>query len=313
MFKKSIHWIEFTTFGDIDQTIDELKFYHDHDLLKMDRGMDFYHKTYLGAFGCKILFSDNRADHHVILPGNWCDSLQPAQIECLIAWVQDNGGKFTRIDLAMDDYARSITPDKVLASFANSEAVTHCVKINDPSQYKYSKDGLSKDGSTVYIGSRHSARMLRIYDKMVESNGEQDCIRWELVLKDEQANYAVRNILDNPHFTWESILVSLVDFREVKQQIKSRRPRLYWFHYLVNDIKKAEYATTKIVNTIEKMEKWIRKTVAPTLSALFAAKGGDYDILTNLCVAGRIKWKSQHRLAVEDYLQTGNLSCNPGH
>ena len=55
----------------------------------------------------------------------------------------------------------------------------------------------------------------------------------------------------------------------------------------------------KPVKSIESMEKWIRKQVAPSLAAVVTARGGDLGVVEDLLHHGKRRMKSSHRIAIE--------------
>ncbi len=138
----------------------------------------------------------------------------------------------------------------------------------------------------------------------MESDGEIDAIRWEIQLRDEAADQAAELLLDKPvQSVYESLLVGLADFRKVSKGNSARRQRAPWFRKLVGETRKAKLAVPQPVKTVEKIESWIRKQVAPSLSALVAGLGGDMGIVDDLINEGRKHWKAAHRIAIEEALK----------
>ncbi len=132
-----------------------------------------------------------------------------------------------------------------------------------------------------------------------KSNGEIDAIRWELQLRDEAADHAAKLVLSgSTQQAYTSLLVGLADFREASNSNTTRRPRTAWFLNLVGEAEKALLALPQPIKTVEKMELWLRKQVAPTLAAVVTAQGGDLQLITTLLTEGRRRWKAQHRAAI---------------
>lgn len=89
------------------------------------------------------------------------------------------GGVCRRLDIAFD------IPMKL-----NFEDAYDAIKTKraNYSARKYSRIE-SDSGSTIYVGSRTSEQMLRIYDKAAESNLDYDLTRFELENKGDQAKH----------------------------------------------------------------------------------------------------------------------------
>jgi len=252
----------------------------------------------IGAGGAKVLTSSKRPEHHVILPGEWCQAVGPEMSSIILGWIFDHDGHFTRLDLAGDDYSKLISPKGVAMRCEKGQLVSHCHTVSRT----YGIMGKQQDG--LYIGSPASIRRLRIYDKNKESKGEIDAIRWELQLRDEAADRAAELVLDkNLPESYLATLVGLADFRKVSNDNVSRRPRASWFKKLVGEAHKATLPKPQSVKTVEKTENWLRKQVSPSLAMVVAASGGDLSILEDIAIDGRKRLKPTHRIAIEESLK----------
>lgn len=279
-------------------TIGELKYYLESDFENVGHGALGYESMALGIAGAKVLTSQTRPEHHVILPGEWCDAVGPIMCSLVVSWVFKHGGHFTRLDLAGDDYSKAVKVRGVAMSVTKGQLVSHCHDATRNNSLR----GKPQDG--IYVGSRKSRRMLRIYDKGMESNGVIDAVRWELQLRDEAADRACELVLEtNLAEAYLAVLVGLADFRKVSNDNSSRRPRMAWFKKLVGEAQKATLALPKPVKTIEGMEIWLRRQVAPSLAAVVTASGGDLDIVDELVNDGKKRMKAAHRMAIEEALK----------
>jgi DNA relaxase NicK len=108
-----------------------------------------------------------------VLPGRWWDGLRPDEERKIIQGAISLG-KVTRLDLAVD----------VMGSDEKVSNIYNLLRA-EPKRYKAQKvtlmDGTS--GSTVYVGSRASEKMVRIYDKGAERGTGQKWLRFEVELK----------------------------------------------------------------------------------------------------------------------------------
>ena len=296
MFEVSIHWMQFTISEEtsVHDTIEELNWYLESNFESVGHGALGYESMDIGIAGARILTSEKRPEHHVILPGEWCAAIGPEMCSILLAWVFEHNGHFTRLDLAGDDYSKKVKVRGVVIAITRGQLVSHCHNAKRQNSLR----GKPQDG--IYIGSPRSRRILRVYDKNMESEGDIDAIRWELQLRDEAADRAAELILNsNLPDAYLAVLVGLADFRIVSNDNSSRRPRTPWFKKLVGEAQKATLALPKPVKTIEGMERWLRKQVAPSLAAVVTARGGDLGVVEGLLQYGKGRMKSAHRLAIE--------------
>ena len=104
----------------------------------------------------------------VALPSSALALLQQDLGEFLV-WVWGNGGKATRLDLALDDFDGVLNLNTILYHLDKEKVVTRwrgyreikgnqSIKVSDRSEV----------GKTVTVGSRKSSSFLRIYDKLTD-------------------------------------------------------------------------------------------------------------------------------------------------
>lgn len=94
----------------------------------------------------------------------------------LLQYAVSVGARVTRLDLALDIFGRDADPLDIYRAFLAGELITH-VQVVEQMERKRRIDGeTSSDGVTVYIGSRHSERFVRIYDKAKERR--MDGLKW---------------------------------------------------------------------------------------------------------------------------------------
>ncbi|PHR84512.1 MAG: replication protein [Colwellia sp.] len=134
---------------------------------------------------------------YVSFMGTGCDALDMARLYQEIKNIPEI--KITRIDLAHDDYAgtRSINVARKLAKKGGFNCGGR------PSSYMYIESGhlnqkIRKDlkkefrfipdkGRSLYVGSRESGKLLRVYEKGIQMGDPKDkWVRWELELHSSQ-------------------------------------------------------------------------------------------------------------------------------
>lgn len=112
----------------------------------------------------------------------------------LIEWIEQRGGRFTRVDFAIDLINTGARPSDVYKAWMKRKVQTPARKIT-LLQNRNAKGAI--DGETVYIGSRQSEKLIRIYDKAKEQGKGGDWIRVELELKQGHARAFVVSMQRN--------------------------------------------------------------------------------------------------------------------
>lgn len=187
----SIDWLQFTFHSlSIEQVLSilyKIGLGAPSDWAFMDKGMYGYKARYLFD-SAVVLFSpdQSRTDIHVSLPGSIVH-----KCDLMILWEYSAHFTVSRVDFAYDvfDYDdENFCPRYFYDKFKSNDVVT----LLSPSSARIIES--SGGGVTVYFGSSQSDRMLRIYDKGLET-GEYDTanrwIRFEFQIRHEQAESLV--------------------------------------------------------------------------------------------------------------------------
>lgn len=123
----------------------------------------------------------------------------------MLSVLSDGGCRFARIDLACDDFNKTFTPSdyrkwqlegRIRTNFKNGSA---CWSVNDA------------QGDTFYLGKRGGNKMLRIYDKNYESNGQVDCIRYEFEFRHRAADQIGKFIADRGYCNFSDLLLDHIE------------------------------------------------------------------------------------------------------
>lgn len=181
------------------------------------------------------------------------------------------GARFSRVDVAYDDYRRVVDPVTVYEAFEAGRCVTHT---------RFGRlVGDTKGGATAYIGSRQSAAMVRVYRKWVEAADPSQGVRWEAELKGERSGEALRFVLDasSPGVAFMSLVRGVVDFRErVGVANGDRAPLVEWWASLIDGAGRAVYRAAVKVMTVARQAAWLRRQVAPGLAWVVATLGDEW-------------------------------------
>ena len=128
-----------------------------------------------------------------------------------------------------------------------------------PTRGRAIEDDGPRGGGSYTVGTRESNRLLRVYDKAAESEGEVDAIRIELECKDRVAVDVMRALStalpDARSVAAARFLVGFIDFRQVVQGATVRqRPRCAWWGALAGEASKAKLTPPQRLS----MDEWRR-------------------------------------------------------
>lgn len=111
----------------------------------------------------------------------------PRMLEILI---NERNCEISRIDLCYDDFTKKFTVDFYRKAWAND-----C--IQSPFIRNISCVGSKNTGFTFYVGSlKKRTKLLRIYDKFLQSDGKIDSIRYEFEVHSDQARALSRMLIN---------------------------------------------------------------------------------------------------------------------
>jgi len=266
------------------------------DWYQLEHGRSGYRQALLGPQGARLDYdAPGRADMNLSLPGKACQLVGEVALRRLITFALMHKANFTRLDVNLDDYSRVVSPDVVLGALQGPDVVTHAQKVLVQRGCRVGSEALT--GETVYLGSPTSRQRLRCYDKGLESDGEQDCVRWELQARDEAACTLASMLA---YRDWGQVitsrLVSYVDFKDHDSHSEiEQRIRLPWFEKLVAGARKASAYLPKVPRTVDDLVGWLTKAIGPSLAVVMTAWRGDLNSLNELLEDGRSRWKPKHK------------------
>lgn len=191
--------------------------------------------------GAAVMFSPAREDMgiHVVLSGS---ALRRISGEEAIQYAAYANGRVTRLDVALDvgtSFDFRGLYDAGRAGLLDTKA-RKCSVIEADS------------GTTVYIGSRSSESMLRVYDKAAEASLASPMTRIELEIKGQKANAVAQYLIKHGLGNIPAIIRAFCDWPtdEKWRQIFMSVPKL--------GLSKPEKTTDR--------EKWIREQLRPALT-----------------------------------------------
>lgn len=230
-------------------------------------------KTYSGSlgvsFGCSNFDSDDVCNARLTLPGQFLANRKSWHIKRVMRRFRDDfGAVCTRIDLAVDDYAKQLDHETVESAAKKKEGIGfNCGKTID-------SYGTSNDGITVYCGSRRSPKFARFYQK-----GEFD--RFEIEYKQHYASSIFADYLadtsSDSAYLLSSILRSSISFAYKPDCNLSRSiEREWWVKFrdrIVGEYQKVQ--ASKPRPSLDRTLSWIHRSVSKSLLLMREALGTD--------------------------------------
>lgn len=243
---------------------------------------------------------------HVDLSGGIVALWPHEKVRSLIQWVMDKKGHLTRIDCAFDDRASSVSLTTIKAAVAAGQCVTRA------NCWQNTQAGLIHEGiptgETLYLGSRQSQTLLRIYDKRLQmqaddrADWDQYGIRWELELKKQRAQLCGDLFAHYDEQHWLELMISsflrpYIEFRDTtrdaEDEHRCRAPLLDWWETLTEGFRKSRPVVEKELQTLAEVKAWLHHAVGPLLAVLLEQPDGP-DCLQRIARAGKKRWKTKH-------------------
>ncbi|MEG3881603.1 replication initiation factor domain-containing protein [Microcoleus sp. herbarium7] len=231
--------------------------------------------TSVGGIRCGWNEPDGDSDQlgHLIvsIPGAVLSRMEGRDVWRMLSGMTNVWGfAATRIDIALDDYSKTASCDQVRSAAESGFGIGF--KTGNTVK------NFGNEGFTVYMGSPQSDKRMVYYNKEVESEGELNCYRWELRLKDDLAKSAVRGYTSIQPEAFEALsakylagcVVGAIDFCDrsaaPKEKNLSRLPRLSWWQILVDQVGvEIKHSRARVVKSLDKTLTWVHRQVAKSL------------------------------------------------
>ncbi|WP_277262590.1 replication initiation factor domain-containing protein [Peptoniphilus lacrimalis] len=211
---------------------------------------------------------------HIVVSGQGCRYLesQGKNLFDMIDYLYSlDNINLSRLDLALDTDFDILT--KVLKSIEKDLYSSKSRRIKVISSLTDSK--LKAD--TLYIGSRSSLLMVRIYNKAIEQGVDFVWYRVEIVLKKDRFEMIVPFLRQNISNTFAGVLTNYFRPLQSLKGQKCRSPTAnYWVKFL-GEIEKITLYSNPQCKTIEDKYAWLVNQVEPTIALLSTAfEGNDW-------------------------------------
>ncbi len=240
----------------------------------LERGGNFYQRQHRWACGAVLFFSDGREDCLLVCSGSVVEALPPEDQLRLLRQMHGLGFHCTRVDCKADDFAR-VVPLELVHAAAEAGNFVHFRRTEARRPSKFVGGAMELLGDSRLFGRRGgdgSGAFVRVYDKLLESKGEIDCIRWEVEFCSDRARLIGRMLADCDDVaalekTIGELIGGHIDFRERgDERHVDRRVRLAWWATFLEELGCARIALVRVKSSLQSgatsFARQYRKTLA---------------------------------------------------
>jgi len=253
---------------------------------------------------------------HLYMTGSACRSFEiylTAQKRTWLDFFQEclrYGGKFTRLDIAVDDRQPYLEIEELGQKISLGECVS---KFRNWAFIDGGTTSGEKSGCTVNLGSRESLCSMVFYQKNYEQSQKTGLSvetygpwnRYEVRLRQEMATNCVNKIVERGNLCFIGLeIINYYIRMVVKSNTDENRARWQtwkpWEQFL-EGMNKLKLTMAPAPRSLEQKKQWIENYVAPTLKMIQIVDEnlGD-EFLKNVIAETRLK-KNQKKI-IEDYL-----------
>lgn len=267
---------------------------------ELERGGMGYKKSL--RYGHITIFYDGAENMgcHVEMSGQGCRQYEAGAHSWidLIALIQIEGAKLTRLDIAIDTVDGTLKLGSINYALRHGKYRSQFTKTRQTTASDMTADGLKNHSQTRYFGSGSSRVMFRVYDKAAQMGLETDWIRFEIQLRDERANLAADAILVREDLgnVATGIINQYLSFINLDDSNKSRCSLLTWWENWLQHTSKLKLTMQKAKKLVSEVQEYIKKQYAPTLAMIKKAVGvSDFsDFLRDVLDDGYKRMTTKH-------------------
>lgn len=232
----------------------------------------------------------------VSISGEGCRLLEQAEnFPGWQSWIRDwldQGAKFTRLDLAIDDEAGDIKFESVLKAVQNRD-----YSCRSTTWGLHQSTGKRGTGQTLYVGSRQSMAMLRVYDRGFLKKADHSYLRFEWEFAKDRADAVARTLA---YDGWDKAFGCARGFIEFKMGADRnlppcRRRTAGWYAQLVSASRHVLDLSKQVQESVARSYGWIKRQCSQTLYALTELQGGAVDWIYELLAQARARPSDKSR------------------
>lgn len=230
-----MHWLRGSIPAeDLSQFKEYLTVWFGDEFTDMQYGLWFYDRSVRWPSGVILNYHSHPNRNQITkgriaveIPGQALDPMSMAQVEMMMQGVNAMFDfQPSRIDLYADDMERLVTPSDLFTLIYDEDFEGKPIRKDFTGFRRITRRTISNDQGRCFdecaFGSRGqngAGKYLRVYDKRLESKGENPAVRWELELSDEKAKAAFEMLIGSGGFrdilaaNIGSIIGGCIDFK----------------------------------------------------------------------------------------------------
>jgi len=297
-----IDWLAFTCKGDDPQAVIDISALPPALFTDSTIGISGYRKSY--RCGNIAVYYAGRDDMgcHVEISGQGCRQYEahfpgnpwPDLIQAVLA----NNGKFTRLDLAIDNIDGALALPRFFAALQEQEQIRTLFGEWRRIAKGSFREGEQLTGETIYLGSAKSQVMFRIYNKAQETGIDGEWIRFELQLRDKRAQEAAK-LLHSVSAVGEvasGIINNYFAIIDNNDSNISRCSLQTWWADWLQSTEKISLATEQAIKYVDDSMDFIKRQYAPTFAMIKIHLGqhGYQEFIKEIDADGRERMGPKH-------------------
>jgi len=173
------------------------------------------------------------------------------------------GANFTRIDVALDDYAGVLNLSRVWRCVKRDQTKTRFRKFSRITGH----DRLdpSAAGDTIYGGDRSSESFLRIYDKAAQTGTDGHWTRMEFEFKKDRANEVAGRIARGT-IDLRNLVYYYIDFLRATPGARRNWPTADWWAEFLQPTERQRLYFPQYEIGLEEVQEWLKTQVSSALA-----------------------------------------------
>lgn len=222
----------------------------------------------------------------VEIRGSACEIIQDDMYR-VCSEVIKNYGRFSRIDIAFDDYKGLLDLEKIYEASRNGSWSGKFKKTRQIEQHNSKGETF---GKTVCFGSRKSDTYLRIYDKGKQQKTDVHWIRCEFEIKNEKANNAIALYLNCCDLgkVYFGLLKNYLMFKIPSSDSNKSRWKIEpWWEDFLGDAEKVKIGSPRKDKAVSSTSDWLRNQCS--LAIYESYQEGGVEFILELLAIGASK------------------------
>lgn len=235
-----------------------------------DKGFEGYPISGLIAGGGLVGLDPSRPENriHVSLSAKALSVLRFEGDE-LVSQIFAMDGKFSRIDIAKDDYDGLLDIQELEDKFAYNHVRT---RFKTSNRMRSRQRGGGLIGDTLYLGSRNSESFCRIYNKGMQVNCSDSWIRVEFEFKGKKAN-AIGRAISLGILNADNLILGYLEFIDPTHKRRQSCLRSGFWDKFLNFGEKERIVLPKYEKGLEEISEWVKDQTTGALGLIARTKG----------------------------------------